>query len=82
MWGEMAQDGPSTQVIRGLFEHNGWMDIKLAIMNPTWSNKPSRGQGISRRLNCFFMNFNLVSILDLFQCWEVHAYFQIISLFI
>lgn len=61
IWGQGARMDPLGPSFIEFFKSHGLVDIELVDMKPTWRNRRRILEGISKRLNRFYMTEDLLS---------------------
>lgn len=74
IWGERARLDPLSDFFSSMFASTGFVDISPSLICPTWRNGCSGIEGISKRLDLFLMNEDLLGNLNRCRSWVINSF--------
>jgi hypothetical protein len=76
IWGDRARLDPLSDFFSSLFASAGLIDIAPSQICPTWRNGRSGPNGVSKRLDHFLLNENILGIVNMCRSWVLNNFFS------
>jgi len=82
IWGERAHPDRLVDYLPSLFSSKSLVDIFLEVISPTWRNDRMGINGISKRLDRFYINVDFLGSLNRCRSWVINTLLFITILFV
>ena len=72
-WGTTPPIDPLFDYFLDLFKKHRLLDTVPAKISPTWKNSKKEGEGVSKRLDYFFIKESLLEYCSRYKSWVLHT---------
>jgi hypothetical protein len=73
VWGSSARADPLSDYFSNMLQDVGLVDLPPTHLSPTWHNGRTGEVGISKRLDRFLLDGNLITSQCLFRTWTINS---------